>query len=234
MRLDHFIAKSLRVSERTAREAIASGQAAINGEVERNHLSEVSQFCEVTHRGDTVQSAGKRRYLMLNKPVGVLSATSDKQHTTVVDLIDLPDRDTLHLAGRLDRSSSGLVLLTNDGEWSASLTEPERKVDKVYLVETDRPIPPGAPERFAEGFPFSPENITTLPAKLEILSPVRARVTLHEGRYHQIKRMFHRLDGIRLRSLHRESIGTLKLPDDLKPGEWREILPEEVRGGPQS
>lgn len=231
MRLDHFIAKSLRVSERTAREAIASGQVVINGEVEQNHRSEVNQFCGVTHRGETIQTAGTRRYLMLHKPVGILSATSDRQHTTVVDLIDLPDRDTLHLAGRLDRSSSGLVLLTNDGEWSTSLTEPEQKVDKVYLVETDRPIPPEAPERFAEGFPFSPENITTLPAQLEILSPVKARVTLHEGRYHQIKRMFHRLDGIRLRSLHREAIGTLQLPDDLKPGEWREILPAEVRSG---
>lgn len=167
---------------------------------------------------------------MLHKPGGVLSATTDKTHRTVLDLIDHPDKATLHLAGRLDRSSTGLVLLSNDGAWSESLTLPARKVEKSYLVETNRPIPPEAVIRFAEGFFFATEGITTLPARLEILAPDRARVILQEGRYHQIKRMFHRLDGIQLRSLHRERIGPFTLPDDLPPGRWRSLQARELAG----
>ncbi len=225
MRLDHFIAKSSGISERSAKELIASGKITVDQKISRNLREEVSRFSSVSLEGQSVQEPVERHYLMMNKPVGVLSATVDDQHETVLDLIDLPDKVSLHLAGRLDRSSSGLVLLTNDGKWSESLTEPDRKVAKVYLVETDRPIPAVAVNNFAEGFEFSPEGITTRPAGLELLSDYRARVTLHEGRYHQIKRMFHRIDGIKLRSLHRVSIGGIALPDDLAPGEWRRIDP---------
>jgi 16S rRNA pseudouridine516 synthase len=120
------------------------------------------------------------------------------------------------------------VLLSNDGPWSEALTIPGRKVGKEYLVETDRPIPHEAISLFAAGFHFATENIMTLPATLEILAPTCARVTLHEGRYHQIKRMFHRLDGIRLKSLHRVRIGSITLPDDLAPGSWRPLRLSEL------
>jgi 16S rRNA pseudouridine516 synthase len=96
----------------------------------------------------------------------------------------------------------------------------------VYRVETDVPVPTEAVEAFERGFYFHTEDITTLPAKLEILGKHLARVTLHEGRYHQVKRMFHRV-GCRVTALHRESVGALRLPEDLKPGEWREMMPEE-------
>jgi 16S rRNA pseudouridine516 synthase len=162
----------------------------------------------------------------MHKPVGWLSATKDAQHPTVLDLIDDPDKHTLHLAGRLDRNTSGLLILTNDGNWSKRLMAADFKVPKVYSVETDVPVPPEAVEAFARGFYFHTEDITTLPAKLEILGKHLARVTLHEGRYHQVKRMFHRV-GCRVTALHRESVGALRLPEDLKPGEWREMMPEE-------
>ena len=91
---------------------------------------------------------------MLHKPVGIVSATSDAEHRTVIDLIDDPDKSSLHLVGRLDRNTSGLVLLTNDGRWSKALMDPSRKVPKVYLVETRDPIPPEAVAAFAQGFLF--------------------------------------------------------------------------------
>jgi len=232
VKLEDFIAKHLAIGRRTARARIVAGEVTLCGAVTCDHRREVTRFDEVTVAGEILQRSLPRLYLMLNKPAGILSATTDKDHRTVLDLIDLPDKATLHLAGRLDRSSTGLILLTNDGEWSESLTLPGRKVEKSYLVETDRPIPPEATKRFAAGFHFPTEGITTLPARLEILAPDRARVTLHEGRYHQIKRMFHRLDGIRLRSLNRERIGPITLPDDLLPGQWRALTGEELAAFP--
>jgi len=228
VKLEDFIAKRMSIGRRAARAHILAGEVTVSGESTDDHRREVTRFDEVTVAGEILQRSLPRLYLMLNKPAGILSATTDKNHRTVLDLIDHPDKATLHLAGRLDRSSTGLILLTNDGEWSESLTLPGRKVEKSYLVETDRPIPPKAVEHFAVGFHFPTEGITTLPARLEILAPDLARVILHEGRYHQIKRMFHRLDGIRLRSLHRERIGPLQLPDDLEPGHWRALTPEEL------
>ncbi len=228
MKLEDFISRRLRLGRRSSRALILDGKVTHGGAVTGDHRREVNRFDEVSVAGEIIQRSLPRLYLMLHKPAGVLSATSDREHRTVLDLIDHPDKATLHLAGRLDRSSTGLILLSNDGEWSESLTLPGRKVEKSYLVETDRPVPPEAVARFSEGFHFPTEGITTLPARLEILAPDRARVTLLEGRYHQIKRMFHRLDGIRLRSLHRERIGPLTLPVDLPPGQWRPLTAAEL------
>lgn len=216
------------MGRREARARITGGRVGVTGVPESDHRREVTRFDEVVCDAEVLQEAVERLYLMLNKPAGVLSATKDPHHQTVLDLIDHPDKTTLHLAGRLDRSSTGLVLLTNDGNWSEALMLPGRKVAKVYLVDTDRPIPPEAVSLFAGGFHFPTEGVTTLPAGLEILTPTQGRVTLQEGRYHQIKRMFHRLDGIRLRSLHRERIGDIVLPGDLGPGAWRPLSEDEV------
>lgn len=213
---------------RSARLLILAGDVLVNESPVTTVGSAMSRFDRIEVDGHVLQPGTTRCYLMLHKPVGILSATKDSQHRTVVDLIDTAEADSLHLAGRLDRSSSGLILLTNDGNWSENLTEPERKVAKEYLVDTDREIPPTAVDAFRAGFPFEPEGIITKPAQLELISPRRARVILHEGRYHQIKRMFHRLDGIKLTGLHRVRIGSIKLPEKLGPGEWRSLHPEEI------
>jgi 16S rRNA pseudouridine516 synthase len=105
--------------------------------------------------------------------------------------------------------------------------DPARKVPKVYLVETRDPIPPEAIDAFAQGFHFHTEDLNTLPAELEIIGVRKARLTLHEGRYHQIKRMFHRT-GNRVTALHRVSVGGISLPDDLHAGEWRFLSQEQV------
>ena len=146
MRFDHFIAKRLQISERNARTRIADGKYSVNNVPCRDLKTHISHFDKISCEESLIQPALERLYIKLHKPVGVVSATTDKLHQTVLDLIDHPDKDTLHLAGRLDRSSSGLVLLSNDSSWTESLTQPDQKIDKIYLVETDRPIPKEAVE----------------------------------------------------------------------------------------
>jgi 16S rRNA pseudouridine516 synthase len=233
MKLDRLIAKHRSLGRRTAHQLIAAGQVRVNEAVITDSQNEVDRFMSVMLDAETVQQAERALYLMLHKPVGILSATKDEVHRTVLDLIDDPGKQTLHLAGRLDRGSSGLVLLTNDGRWSKRLMDAEHKVSKVYVVETAEPIASDAVEAFAQGFYFQTEDITTLPSKLEIIGECRARVTLHEGRYHQIKRMFHRV-GNRVVALHRLSIGGVVLPDDLKPGGWHALTKEEKEAATRS
>jgi 16S rRNA pseudouridine516 synthase len=227
MFLSRLIAKHKGMGRTAAMQAIAGKKVKVDDQVVTDGQHEVDRFSTVWLEDALVQQGEQALYIMLHKPVGYLSATSDPQHPTVLELIDHPARQTLHIAGRLDRSSSGLLLLTNDGRWSKRLTEPDEKVAKVYLVGTAEPIAPEAVELFARGFYFHTEDLTTLPAELEILGERLARVTLHEGRYHQIKRMFHRVSN-RVVSLHRESIGSLVLSADLPPGGWREIRQNEL------
>lgn len=226
MKLDRLIAKHQSMGRSAAHRLIAAGQAQVNGHVVRDNAFEVDRFAQVHLEGVTVQAGGRALYLMMHKPAGILSATSDAEHRTVIDLLDDPDKHTLHIAGRLDRATSGLVLLTNDGRWSKRLMEPDEKVPKVYWVDTQDPISPDAVEAFARGFYFHTEDITTRPAELVIVAERRARLTLHEGRYHQVKRMFHRVQN-RVVALHRESIGPICLPPDLPPGGWRELTAGE-------
>ncbi len=222
MKLDRLIGKHHSIGRTQARRHILAGRVTVDGHPTRERDIEVDRFAQVALDGAVVQLAARRLRLMLHKPIGVISATKDSQHRTVLDLIDDPDKRTLHLVGRLDLNTSGLVLLTNDGRWSKALMHPDHKVPKTYHVTSHEPIPSSAPAQFLTGFYFEPEGLTTLPAKLEIRTDHTARVTLHEGRYRQIRRMFHRL-GCQVTALHRVSIGPFKLPTDLPPGQWRSL-----------
>ncbi|GAA5147684.1 pseudouridine synthase [Prosthecobacter algae] len=227
MKLDRFLAKQSSMGRTAAHRLIAAKRVRVDGEVCANNQQEVDRFTRIELDETVLQQPERALYLMLNKPVGILSATTDPVHPTVIDLLDDPDKHTLHIAGRLDRGTSGLVLLTNDGRWSKRLMEPVERVPKVYLVETAEDIIPEAIAAFAAGFYFHTEDITTQPAELQILAPRQARLTLYEGRYHQVKRMFHRVQN-RVTALHRESIGSLHLPADLQPGQWRALTPAEI------
>ncbi len=229
MKLDRLLAKHDAMGRNQARQRVVDRRVSVDGHVAVRHDLEVDRFSRVELDGVPIRQAQRLLHLMLHKPVGVVSATTDAEHRTVIDLIDDPDKGSLHLVGRLDRNTSGLMLLTNDGRWSKALMDPARKVPKVYLVETQEPIPPEAVGEFARGFYFHTEDLTTLPAELEILSDRKARLTLHEGRYHQVKRMFHRI-GNRVTALHRERIGGIGLPDDLPPGGWRALTKQEIAG----
>ena len=224
-RLDRFIAKHTDHSKGNVRILIAKGRVYVNQTVAVSADQIVKQFDEVILDGEVLQK-NTPIYLMLNKPAGVVSATSDPQHTTVIDLLDDHYKD-LHIAGRLDRFSTGLLLLTNDGEWSKSLSHPDNRVAKRYIVELQDPITDAYGDAFAKGMHFAYEDITTQPAQLKQLAPRVAEVTLHEGRYHQIKRMFGQFRN-QVLSLHRVSIGNLPLDDALKPGEYRMLTKDEV------
>lgn len=227
MKLNRLLGKYQSLGRTRAQAAVAAGRVRVNGLAVTDAALEISRFDRVELETELVQPGARALYLMLNKPAGYVSATVDAEHPTVLDLIDEPDKAELHLAGRLDRYSTGLLLLTNDGVWSKRITEPVFKLPKVYRVTTQEPIAAGAEAAFAAGFYFHTEDLTTQPAELVRLAERVARVTLWEGRYHQIKRMFHRI-GNRVASLHREAIGPIHLPEDLASGQWRPLTVTEV------
>ena len=227
MRLDRFLSNLPQLNRQTARLALASGRVRVDGLVITDGLSEVNQFSRIELDDQLLQAGKAARYFMLHKPVGVVSATVHAEHRTVLDLLDEPDKDELHLAGRLDLNTSGLLIITNDGLWSRRLTEPRSRLGKVYRVETEQPITPEYVELFARGLYFAYEDLTTLPAELVILSSHSALLTLHEGRYHQVKRMFGHFQN-KVIGLHRLSMGAIQLDPHLTPGQYRPLSAAEI------
>ncbi len=224
MRLDRFLIRRGLPNKETAR-LLADGQVRVDGELETLGTREIDKFSCIELAGEVVQLR-EAVYLMVHKPAGILSATTDPLHPTVIDLIDHPLKQELHLAGRLDRASTGLVILTNDGRWSKGITEPVEEIPKVYRVSTRDPITPETTAIFAKGIYFAYEDLTTRPAILEVITDHEALLTIHEGRYHQVKRMFHAV-GNKVTSLHRQSVGGLSL-GDLPAGASRPLTPPEI------
>lgn len=227
MKLTRILSNRDGISRKQANALISSGRVMVNNEICRDPARDTDRFASVALDGEIIRPGSSAHYLMLHKPAGYLSATTDDTHTTVLELIPAPLHPGLHLAGRLDRASTGLLILSNDGLWSRRLTEPEIRIPKVYRVTTASPISPDTAERFAEGIWFQFEQLRTSPAQLECLGPREARLTIYEGRYHQVKRMFHAV-GNRVTSLHRESMGAICLDPDLAPGAWRALSAEEI------
>ncbi len=226
MRLDRFLTRRGIHPCKEVACLLLEGRVQVDGAVETDGRRRISRFSRIELEDEILQ-AQEAVYLMLHKPAGYLSATTDPLHPTVMELIDHPLRDELHLAGRLDRASTGLLLLTNDGRWSKQVTEPLEEISKVYRVTTRDEISPETAAVFATGIYFAYEDLTTRPAVLEILGEREALLTIHEGRYHQVKRMFHAV-GNQVLSLHRESIGPLVLADSLSPGKFRPLSAAEV------
>ena len=227
MRLDRFLSNLPQLNRQTARLALASGRVRVDGVVMANGLSEVNQFSRIELDEQLLHAGKAARYFMLHKPPGVVSATAHEQHRTVLDLLDEPNKDELHLAGRLDLNTSGLLLITNDGQWSRRLTEPRGRLGKVYRVDTEEPITPQYIEVFARGLYFAYEDLTTLPAELVIVSSHSALLTLHEGRYHQVKRMFGHFQN-KVIGLHRLSMGSIELDPQLAAGQYRALSAAEI------
>lgn len=227
MKLSRILSNQNGVSRKQANTLIAGGDITVDGAVCRDPARDVTAFEQVVHSGRIIQQGITAYYLMMNKPAGILSATTDPAHTTVIDLIDSPAIEDLHIAGRLDRASTGLLILTNNGQWSRRLTDPRLKKPKVYCVSTARPITAETAVRFAEGIWFEYEQLKTSSARLEILGDNLARVTIYEGRYHQVKRMFHAV-GNRITALHRERMGTITLDNTLPAGGYRPLTDQEI------
>ncbi len=226
MRLDRLLIRRGQHRCKEVADLLASGRVKVDEAVERNGLTEIGVFTKVELDDEVLQNR-EALYLILHKPAGYLSATKDDEHPTVIDLIDHPLKHELHLAGRLDRASTGLVILSNDGRWTKRITEPVEEIPKVYRVTTRDAISPQTAEAFQKGIYFAYENLTTRAAILEILGSHEALLTLHEGRYHQVKRMFHAV-GNQVTRLHRERIGPLALDETLPPGKYRHLTQAEI------
>ncbi|NRA20723.1 MAG: pseudouridine synthase [Oceanospirillaceae bacterium] len=225
-RLDRFISKKLLIKRGNIRLLLAQQRVQVDGLNAADAAQRIGPFNQVIVDNIVLQEQ-LPFYIMLHKPVGVVCATTDPHHRTVLDLIDNSAYPNLHIAGRLDLNTSGLVLLTNDGKWSKGLCEPKSNIDKTYQVELEHNLNSDYVSAFAEGMYFSYEDLTTEPAHLEIMTDTTALVKLTQGRYHQIKRMFGRFRNP-VKSLHRFAIGSLILCEDLKPGEYRPLNDTEL------
>ncbi len=229
-RLDRFINQHTQHSKSDTRMLIAQGRILIDGKPADSIQQAVTQFTKVELDGACLQNQ-QAIYIILNKPKGVVSATTDANHKTVLDLINAsktPNKNELHIVGRLDYNTTGLVLLTNDGQWSRRISLPENKLVKTYRVRTEKPINEEYIESFQQGIYFDFEGITTQPAELEITSVYSATLKITEGKYHQVKRMFGHFQN-EVIELHRESVGNLTL-GNLKLGKYRPLTPEEIEG----
>ena len=226
-RLDKFISHLAEIPRTQARASIKRKEVSVNGEIITSHNFQLAQQDEVLHQGTPLVFLGKR-YYMLNKPVGYVCANSDELHKTVFDLLDEPNMSDFHVAGRLDIDTTGLVIITNDGDWSHKVTSPKSNKFKTYLVETQEPITDEALEQLRTGVMLHNEKELTRPAIAERLANYGLRLSISEGKYHQVKRMLYAVDN-KVVELHREQIAGITLDENLASGEYRLLTPEEIK-----
>lgn len=219
-------------SRRQIKQEARRGNIKINDAVEKDSSRIIDTDADRVKYNDETVVYVRYIYLMMNKPRGVVSATEDNYDRTVMDL--LKDEDRFYNpfpAGRLDKDTEGLLLLTNNGHLAHSLLSPKKHVDKTYYAEVEEEITADDVKAFAEGIVLSNENYRTLPAKLEIIKsgyPSSCCVTIREGKFHQIKRMFNAVNN-EVVYLKRLSMGPIRLDESLKPGEYRHLTEEEVK-----
>jgi len=225
-RLDRFLSTQININRRDVRLILAQKRVTIDGVVAVDAAQAIDHFSKISFDGSLIQD-NTAHYIMLHKPQGVISATKDPKHQTVIDLLDYPYKNELHIAGRLDLNSTGLILLTNDSRWSKKLMYPKNKSIKYYRVTLENPVSKDYIQAFENGMYFPYEGITTQAVGLKIISAHEVELCLTEGRYHQIKRMFGRFRNP-VKKLHRFAIGRLNLDESLKAGESRELSAEEI------
>ena len=227
LRLDQFVSQATGLSRKQAGQYIRQKRVLIAGQSTIKAGQQVAPDANILLDNQPLTLPGNI-YLMLNKPAGVVSATHDATQRTVMECVDHPHAHTLHIVGRLDKDTTGLLLLTNDGQWSHRISSPRHHVAKTYLVTLTEALDESAAEKLRIGIQLKGEVKSTQPAQVEILPEQQARIIIHEGKYHQVKRMFAAV-GYHVCALHREQIGEWRLPEDLASGEWRELsigLPE--------
>lgn len=232
MRLDHFLGEAGQGSRNQIKRLLKSQQVRIDGEVETNPAAIVDsglQEIEVSGKRIAIKS---HCYYMLNKPAGVVTAVTDKEHQTVLDCIHPEDRtEGLYPIGRLDRDTEGLVLITDNGPLGFRMLHPQYHVSKTYYVEAKGPLENDAVAFFENGVTFLDGRICK-PAILEIFSSESekscAKLTISEGKFHQVKKMFLAY-GVKVTYLKRISFGQFHLEDDLPAGHYRELTLEEKK-----
>ncbi|TBW58795.1 pseudouridine synthase [Marinobacter halodurans] len=226
MRLDFLIANGTGLSRKDARRALMASRVTLDGVVCRKAATQLSGEEDVRLDGEPVALTGER-YLMLHKPLDVVSATRDSEHTTVLDLLPPDLRRNLHVAGRLDRDTTGLLLLTTDGQWSHRVTSPRSRCNKTYRVDLAEAWTEDMLASLRNGVTLKGEPKPTAPAQVEVLGDRQLRLIISEGRYHQVKRMLAAV-GNHVDALHREAIGAVRLDPVLAPGDYRALTRKEI------
>lgn len=232
MRLDKLLSHSGFGSRKEVKQLLKKNQVTVNGQQVKDGKINVSEVADQIAVGDQLVSYQAYFYYLLHKPKGVISATEDVSHRTVLDLLAKDDyRRDLFPVGRLDKETTGLLLITNDGDFSHNLLSPKKHVSKRYAATINGVVTAEDCQRFADGVMIS-GNEACQPAQLEIISvnlekqTSQIKVTITEGKYHQVKRMFEAV-GKQVTELHRETMGALSLDPLLTPGQYRELTTEE-------
>ncbi|WP_151410084.1 16S rRNA pseudouridine(516) synthase [Anaerococcus sp. Marseille-P9784] len=227
MRVDKMIGNSNLDTRKNIKKNAKKGGLVINGQIVKDSSTQVDpKIDQVFYMGEFVDYF-ENIYIMMNKPAGVLSSTDDKERT-VIDLLDeFYQGLNLSIAGRLDKDTRGLILLSTDGKFIHKVTSPNSNIEKTYLVETRDKIDKSLIEEFKKGVYIKEDNYTARPAKLEILEDKKALVKVTEGKFHLVKRLFSNLSN-EVVGLKRIAIGNLELDPVLKEGEYIELSEEDL------
>jgi len=239
MRLDKFICKSTELTRTEAKKVLKSGEVRVNGEVAKNAAMQVHENNSITIDGQEL-TARNSRYFILHKVADSICSNVDEVYPSVLNFIEVDKAFDLHIAGRLDADTTGLVLITDDGRWSHNVISPKKHCPKTYRVWLKHAIDDEKlvllVEQFKTGVQLQGEDGLTRPAVLALVAENDVEehddyrhevlLTITEGKYHQVKRMFAAI-GNRVVGLHREQIGGIKL-GDLAPGEWRSLTEQEI------
>ncbi|BET97715.1 16S rRNA pseudouridine(516) synthase RsuA [Xenorhabdus taiwanensis] len=227
MRLDKFLSQQLGISRNDVGRELRAGLVTVDDEIIKTGAYKLKSDQQVAYDGTILQQFSGSRYFMLNKPQGYVCSTDDPSNPTILYFIDEPVAHKLHSAGRLDIDTTGLVLLTDDGQWSHRITSPKHHCEKTYLVRLEYPVSEDTGQKFLAGVQLNGEKTLTKPAQMEIIEPQLVRLTISEGRYHQVKRMFAAVEN-HVVALHRERIGEIYLDPALGAGEYRALTDNEI------
>lgn len=225
MRLDKFVCKSTALTRSNAIQRINGGELSVNGEIINNEATQVHENNIILLNGLRLK-ARDFRYIVMHKPADTICSNIDEAYPSLFNYLDIDKASELHIAGRLDADTTGLVLITDNGRWSFNITQPTNKCSKVYRVNLSNEIADDVVSKFEKGMKLQGEQQLTHPATLEIISSKEVLLTITEGKFHQVKRMFSAV-GNRVMSLHREKIGDIFL--DVELGQWRYLTNDEVQ-----
>ncbi|PCI63221.1 MAG: 16S rRNA pseudouridine(516) synthase [Gammaproteobacteria bacterium] len=235
MRLDKFICKSTELTRTEAKKLLKKGMVRVNGEVIKDPSTQVHENNAITldnGASEQMLSARSSRYIMMHKPAETICSNVDEVYPSLLHYIDLDKAFDLHIAGRLDADTTGLVLITDDGRWSHNIISPKKDCPKTYRVQLRDEITNDKQDalitQFSQGIQLQGEKDLTKPAILKIITSNEALLTITEGKYHQVKRMFAAV-GNKVVGLHRQQIGSIKLDEKLSAGQWRFLTDDEIQ-----
>jgi len=225
MRIDKFICKSTELTRSEAKKVLKSGEVRVNGEVIKNPATQVHENNTIDIDGQ-VLTARTSRYIILHKPLDTICSNIDEVYPSILHYVEVDRAFDLHIAGRLDADTTGLVIVTDDGRWSHNIISPKKDCEKTYRVWLRNPAKESDIRDFEQGVQLQGEDGLTKPGVLVIVDEKEVLLTITEGKYHQVKRMFAAV-GNKVVGLHRERIGCVEL-GDLPLGEWRYLTEDEV------